>query len=216
MKFDLTLATVLVFLVPGGLLLLGMPTEAISAVDRWHIASKPTDVTQAGIVLAAIFFCGSVIDSLRIITVQPLVSYFAKDRCPALPTDYFKLIDKDSIVVFELINEKAFEYLRLNQNIALALFALFVLWVGHTPNYPCVVALFLSVVWVGISVRCRIDLYAALDGFVKAHTRNTDGEQPAGPALTAERDADPKAAAPTTGGGEIRADEPEEGASGDE
>jgi hypothetical protein len=188
MKFDLTLTTVLVFFVPGGLLLLGVPADAISSVDRWHILYRPTSIIDAGSLLSAIFFCGAVIDSVRTITVQPLVTYIAKGRCPVLPDGYFKFLDKDSIVVFQFISDKAFEYLRLNQNITLALLLLFIFNVVYqnvvyqNVGMPYFVALALGVVWLVISVRSRIDLYSALRGFVDG--RKSDGGPAAENVLT--------------------------------
>jgi len=176
-KFDLTLTTVLVFFVPGGLLLLGVAPEVLISVDRWHIVNKPADITGAGLLLSAIFFCGAVIDSLRTITVQPLVSYYAKDRCASLPDGYVKYIDEESIVVLQLISDKAFEYLRLNQNITLALFLLFIVNIAYREGgLPYPLAMLLGVVWLAISVRSRIDLYNALRGFVDGRQSKADTE----------------------------------------
>ncbi len=169
MKFDLTLTTVLVFFVPGGLFLLGVPFDLLHAVDRWGIVEKPKSLEEAGVLLSAIFFCGAMIDSLRTITIQPVVSYCAKWRGSVLPDGYFRAINKDSIVVYELISEKSFEYLRLNQNITLALFALCIFRVlDHGKDMMWVCALLSGIVWLAISVNSKMGLDKTLNGFVQA------------------------------------------------
>jgi hypothetical protein len=170
MKFDLTLATVLVFLVPGGLLLFGTPIDYVRLLDRWYIVAKPTDATQAGMLLSFIFLAGAVIDSLRTVTVQVIVNWIARRLGLSLTANFFNYINKDSLEVFTLINDRSNEYLRLNQNVTLALLIVTISQFSqHFLSWTAIIYLIFMLVWLGISVRSRRDLNIALQGFINAH-----------------------------------------------
>jgi membrane protein required for beta-lactamase induction len=125
--------------------------------------------------LCLVFVAGTVLDMVRTITVQPVVTRIAGCRGAHMPS-YFKHIDKDSLDIFMLINDKSNEYLRLNQNVALSLLIIFILQQAHHIRWQNLLYLALTVAWVVIAVRSRRDLIAALNGFVEAQERAETAE----------------------------------------
>src|SRR5437899_12018809 len=113
MKFDLTLTTILVFLVPGTLVFFGIPGD-LGELQSFRTFQKVPSSTELIGTLAMSFFIGALVDSLRVVTVQPLVVRILKlfqHEPPSL--DYFKHVTPARLSVFELVVEKAFEYYRL-------------------------------------------------------------------------------------------------------
>ncbi|HMG76875.1 MAG TPA: hypothetical protein VK582_25610 [Pyrinomonadaceae bacterium] len=173
MKFDLTLTTVLVFIVPGIVLLIGTPQVLISRVDRWSILKHPQNPTDAVLLFSAVFMCGALVDAARTVTIQPLVTLASKKILKTeLPQDYFKSINKDSIGVFELIIDRAYEYSRLNQNLTLALVIVTSLrMVQGICSLPILLTLALALGWFVVCIRSQRDVNRALAGFVVAHPK---------------------------------------------
>jgi hypothetical protein len=170
MKFDLTLTTILVFFVPGVVFLAGLPQPILSSIDLWTVWHNPQDATQGVLLLSAVFLCGALIDSARTILIQPLVSRVEKIMYrSSLPKHYFKSINKDSIAVFDIVIQRAYEYLRLNQNLTCALLIITILKIVETFwSTSTLVALIATLFWFYISVRSQRDLNWTLGEFVAA------------------------------------------------
>lgn len=173
MKFDLTLMTVLVFIVPGATFLLGIPPELTSKFDIWHIIGKPKDAID-GIALVSLFIVtGTLLDSLRVITIYPLAGRLSKlYGVKYVPANHFRFLNKDSLSVFDMITEKAFVYLRLNQNLDLSLFLVLVARIstGRAGTFEVIIAI-AALVWLYISVRSHKDMAAMISGFIDAHRK---------------------------------------------
>lgn len=127
MKFDLTLATILVFIAPGVLMFFGLPFDLGPGFhDLRSFQTLPSSETLLVILIVA-FFAGVILDSLRTVTIQLAINRILKIRkfnheVPSL--DYFKRIDEKKLPVFEMIVEKSFAYYRLNANLCCGLLLL--------------------------------------------------------------------------------------------
>jgi len=121
MKFELTLYTVLVFLVPGSLSV-GVLRFWSHAVDELAagLLSSPTAV-NAALVTAAAFGLGAMVDSLRTLAIDPLVSWLGKT---GTPPNYLAKLTSVNLPVFEFVLRRTHEYYRFNANTAFALLLL--------------------------------------------------------------------------------------------
>ncbi len=124
MKFDVIVTTILVFFVPGAIVLFGAPISFGEAVDAlrsgavWHATT-----TTVG-AFFTIFVLGAFIDSLRAHFVQPFIKMWAENGKGAVgvPSGYLKDVVKDAKgEAYEAVCHRAFQYYRLNANILTAL-----------------------------------------------------------------------------------------------
>ena len=118
MKFELTLYTILVFVVPGALALAAF-AFLIPALASAFLAALSAPSASLGILLLSLSFAiGALVDSVRTILLDSLALKLCKYPIPA---DYLSEVTKDNIGVFQLVLERTQEYYRFNANSTLAL-----------------------------------------------------------------------------------------------
>jgi hypothetical protein len=166
MKFDLTLAVVLAFLVPGALLLWTLAPSVTANVVP--VLDKSTTTTALAALLCETFVVGVIIDSLRTVSVQPLVTRLARlfDK-KGLPSTYISHITPERLPVFEMLVSRSYEYYRLNCNLTVSLIASIAASALTSASRTRLLLLFAALVFaLLVSVRSRIDSDAALRQFV--------------------------------------------------
>lgn len=118
MSFELSLYIVLVFFVPGAVVLgaLGLLNADTHAFIKTVIAqpSAGPGVLALGLSMG----CGAVIDALRAVIIDGLIDRLTKASPPA---DYIALLDKKRLPLFKYLHERTQEYYRFNANTTLAL-----------------------------------------------------------------------------------------------
>ena len=169
MKFDLTLTTILVFLVPGTLVFFGMPADLGRELQSLRTFQKLPTATEMIGAFAISFFIGALVDSLRVISVQPIVVRILKLLKHQSPSwAYFKHVTPVRLSVFEVVVEKSFEYYRLNANLCLA-FLLTALMHVIAWKLDLRFLFFLGgfAIWLVIAVLSKRDTDKILTAFIK-------------------------------------------------
>lgn len=173
MKFDVTLAIVLVFLAPGMIVLSASPMHMTEPLDALRSLEKIPSASELLVLLSVAFLVGVALDSLRIVTIQPVIKAIAKRLDKAgLPQDYISHITAERLPVFEMLVQRSYEYYRLNCNIALGLLVVTVLhFTVCSYGSRFVIVLFADFLWLAISVRSKRDSDRAVRNFVQSCKR---------------------------------------------
>lgn len=168
MKFDVTLAVVLAFLVPGGILIWFLPPAMTETIGVISVVDGSASALQLAVLLCEAFVAGVIIDSLRTVSLQPVIKIIARkiDK-EGLPGDYVSHITATRLPVFEMLIGRSYEYYRLNCNLSVALLAATVLNALTSPfgmrGLVLIVSFALAFV---ISLRSKLDNDAAIRQFV--------------------------------------------------
>ena len=168
MKFEVTLAVLLAFLVPGIVFIWALPPALAESTGIIPNLGRPTTSTEVLVLLCSALVVGVFLDSIRVITVQPVVAWLARlFGEEGLPRDYISHVTTDRLPVFEMLVSRSYEYYRLNCNLAGGLFfSLFAtLCVGDTGRRLFVLSI-ATVFSLAVSLRAKIDNDAALRHFV--------------------------------------------------
>jgi len=167
MKVELTLRMLLAFVVPGSIVAGSASLSDVGFAWLSIDAEEAISAVEITIAVAGIFVVGTLVDSVRLVTVQFLVRFVvALLNIPGIPDGYIKKIAPDNIDVFTLITDRTFEYYRLNANAATA-FA-----IGAIIGVSLGISWFwggiltgLAVVAFSIAVVAYVDTAAAVKGF---------------------------------------------------
>lgn len=124
MKFELSLATVLVFLVPGGIVLLDLVVASPVAIQMLRNQLKNLDSVDLLVILISSFLLGALVDMCRPALVDWIVDCLPPKKARG---DYLKDLDKEGrLEVFHTLLDNTQVYYRLNANTLLALILLLV------------------------------------------------------------------------------------------
>ncbi|MDE0401525.1 MAG: hypothetical protein OXL96_27335 [Candidatus Poribacteria bacterium] len=170
MRFNMTFAAVLVFFVPGFLVLTG--TCLIFPEMRTSIVSIVKNHETAGTLLitAICFVSGVLIESLRLVTIEPLVSYIVekwkKRKGLAIrSSDYVSKLTVDNLEVFTLLVDRTYEYYRLNANVTIVFSIFFLCYIiavyrfGMPFRFVWIISILLAVV-IAMIISCVTWYYA--------------------------------------------------------
>ena len=130
MKFDLSVATVLVFFVPGAIFLFGAPVSLGDAVDALRQPSIWGTTSSTLGTFSAVFVLGAFMDSIRTQFVQPLIKWWAEggDKGVKLKENHLRSLGPAQLELYEMVARRSHEYYRLNANILTALLAVCLLF----------------------------------------------------------------------------------------
>jgi transcriptional regulatory protein LevR len=139
MKFDVTLTTVLVFLVPGIVALLSIAVIACE-LNQHELFGYLKILSTERILLLAIgsFICGTFVDSIRYFSVDSLFSLLGLHplKNDSANKSYVeKITTEDKLTIFSYLNERTTEYYRLNSNLMLATLLCFIAQCSQ--HWPC-------------------------------------------------------------------------------
>ncbi|MDE0553980.1 MAG: hypothetical protein OXI24_07190 [Candidatus Poribacteria bacterium] len=124
MPFNAKLTTILVFFVPGIIVVTGIVLifpEIRDSITPSFKEPKTSEILLFAVICSVV---GTLIESLRPITVELIVKNVrAKSKEKTLPSGssgYISKLNADNLPVFTLLVEKTYEYYRLNANVALS------------------------------------------------------------------------------------------------
>ncbi|MBX3258044.1 MAG: hypothetical protein KF862_28185 [Chitinophagaceae bacterium] len=135
MKFELSLSTLLVFIVPGTVTLVGLllfvPYETIkSFIDKAYSNDK-IDIIL--LFILAIFILGAIIEMLRPVTIGYIIEECVKDKME----DYLTKITKDNLDIFNMLTDQTQVYYKLNANFLLSTALLLTCGIFNHEIIPC-------------------------------------------------------------------------------
>ncbi|MEQ6166933.1 hypothetical protein AAOE16_07055 [Ekhidna sp. MALMAid0563] len=121
MKFEINVYIILVFLVPGTILLSAI---GYLAIDQATLESILQGLVENGfdsvlILLTIILTTGTIVDSVRTVIVDSVLKRISNSK---LPKDYLSKLDKDNLEVFKLLTDQSQVYYRLNSNTFVSIF----------------------------------------------------------------------------------------------
>jgi hypothetical protein len=118
MSFELSLYIVLVFFVPGVVVLgaVGLLNADTHAFLKSAMAQPSAGLGVLALALS--MGCGALIDALRAVIIDGLIDRVIKASPPA---NYIALLDKERFPLFQYLHERTQEYYRFNANTTLAL-----------------------------------------------------------------------------------------------
>lgn len=120
MNFELSLYSVLVFVVPGCMIECGVALLTPGGTTRLlHAFEQPT-ANDGLLFLSMAFVLGALTDSFRTLAIDPLLRRLTRVRFP----DYLHKLTARSLPVYEFIFQRTHEYYRFNSNVAVGAFVL--------------------------------------------------------------------------------------------
>lgn len=165
MRFNMTFAAVLVFFVPGALILTGICFMLPEI--RTSIVSIVKNHETAGTLLitAICFVSGVLIESLRLITIDPLVHFIVtklrERQCLAIrPSNYVSKLTVDNLAVFTLLVDRTYEYYRLNANVTIVFCVFLLCYIFGTPFRLFWIMVIVFTVVIAMIIACVAYYYA--------------------------------------------------------
>ena len=161
----MTFAAILVFFVPGALVLTGICF--MFPEIRTSIVSIVKNHETAGTLLitAICFVSGVLIESLRLITIDFLVQFIItkcgeRTGLAIRPSNYVSKLTVDNLPVFTLLVDRTYEYYRLNANVTIV-FCIFLLCyiLGMPFHLFWIIGIVLAVV-IAMIITCVAYYYA--------------------------------------------------------
>jgi len=169
MNFELSLTIVLVFLVPGSVVLLALvlasPYASILVTSILNQPSTPSVI----LLLAACFLLGAILDSLRTALLDRGITWLVGPP----PSGLLRHVTAENLPVFTMLLERTQGYYRLNSNLLLGLLILFgieLLIIGF--NWVTLILIVLIAAIAVRSVRARRETFSAMRQFVATNARN--------------------------------------------
>ena len=153
MKFEINLYLVLVFIVPG-IVILGDVAIFYSPIDINDL-TDPKYGNKLEIILAVIvfsFFFGGLVDSLRSVIIDPIINRILKGN---LPLDYISKINHKNIEVFKLLTDQTIVYYRYNANLVFSILVSIIICLFNLAEVPLLV-------FVGLIVLCILFFISSL------------------------------------------------------
>jgi len=190
MKFEIALTTVLAFILPGAIIVIGMALIAPHSREFVVPAIEYVGGSKSLVFASMCLGAGAIIDALRLISTDPLTRFIAdrsarsgkkkvrRSDCNRVQqstsfsksVDYRSRITEENLPVFTMLIERTYEYYRFNANSSAALLALVMVRAfNETATDRCLwVLIFFFVIAMWTSVRAWRYTRQAVESFVKS------------------------------------------------